>query len=164
MNRLMKKISGPGMIIFDHDGTLVNTDVPDFKLFDGIKELLVDLSEAGFEMSVWTARSHRSTVESLKRLEVASFFWEIYGHDDGLSKPHPMGLTKITEGFEKKNLLHIGDSVGDLEGAGSFGIDVIAACWNSTNQVEIFKRKTPFLAMTPDDCRNIISQKFNVNL
>lgn len=152
------------MIIFDHDGTLVDTDVPDFKLFDGIKELLVDLSRAGFEMSVWTARSHRSTAESLERLEIASYFWEIYGNDDGFPKPNPWGLAKITEGFEKKNLLHVGDSVGDLEGASAFGIDVIAACWNSTNQVEIFKRKTPFLAMTPDDCRKIISDKFNVNL
>ena len=152
------------MIIFDHDGTLVNTDLPDFKLFTGIKELLVDLSNAGFVLSVWTARSHRSTVESLKHLEIAPYFSEIYGHDDGLPKPHPMGLRKITEGFEKNNLLHIGDSLGDLEGASAFGIDVIAACWNSTNQVEIFKRKTPFLAMTPDDCRNIVAHKFNVLL
>ena len=158
----MKNITGPGMIIFDHDGTLVNTDVPDFKLFTGIKELLVDLSNAGFEMSVWTARGHHSTVESLKRLEIATFFWEIYGHDDGLTKPNPWGLAKITEGFDKKNLLHIGDSIGEVEGARSFGIDVIAACWNSTNQVEIFKQKTPFLAMTPNECRKIINNKFNV--
>ncbi len=152
------------MIIFDHDGTLVNTDVPDFKLFTGIKELLVDLSNAGFELAIWTARGHRSTVESLKRLEINSYFGEIYGHDDGLSKPNAMGLTKITEGLDKKNVLHIGDSIGDLDGALAFGIDVIAACWNSTNQVEIFRRKTPFLAMTPAECRNIISEKFKIDL
>ncbi|MBC7427329.1 MAG: HAD family hydrolase [Bacteriovorax sp.] len=160
----MKNILTPGMIIFDHDGTLVNTNEPDFKLFSGIKELLVDLDQAGFEMSVWTARGHRSTLESLKTLQIASYFWEIYGHDDGLSKPHPAGLAKISEGFGKDKLLHIGDSVGDLEGAAAFGIDVIAACWNSTNQVETFKRKTSFLAMMPDDCRKIIAAKFNVNL
>ena len=151
------------MIIFDHDGTLVNTDHPDFKLFAGIKELLVDLKSAGFELAVWTARGHRSTLESLKRLEIALFFSEIYGHDDGHSKPHTMGLTKITQGIDKINVLHIGDSIGDLEGANAFGIDVIAACWNNTNQVEIFKRKTPFLAMKPDDCRKIINEKFNLN-
>ena len=160
----MTNISRPGMIIFDHDGTLVNTDVPDFRLFPGIKELLVDLGKLRFEMSVWTARSHRSTVESLKAQEIAGFFGEIYGHDDGMSKPHPMGLLKISQGIEKGNLLHIGDSVGDIEGAKAFGIDVIAACWNSTNQVDIFKRKTPYLAMTPADCRKIIAKKFNVDL
>ena len=39
----MKNISSPGIIVFDHDGTLVNTDTPDFRVFPGIKELLVDL-------------------------------------------------------------------------------------------------------------------------
>ena len=115
-------------------------------------------------MSVWTARSHRSTIESLKNAEIAEFFNEIYGHDDGLSKPHPMGLLQITNGFKKESVIHIGDSLGDLDGAHSFGIAVIAACWNSANQVDIFKRKTPFVAMTPKECREIIAQKFNVLL
>lgn len=160
----MKNISSQKMVIFDHDGTLVNTETPDFKVFPGIKELLVDLNKAGFEMAVWTARSHRSTIESLKNGEIAEFFGEIYGHDDGMSKPHPMGLSQITKGFQRESVIHIGDSLGDLDGATSFGISVIAACWNSANQVEIFKRKTPFVAMTPDDCRSIIAKKFNVNL
>jgi phosphoglycolate phosphatase-like HAD superfamily hydrolase len=158
----MKNISSPKMIIFDHDGTLVNTEVPHFKLFPGIKELLVDCSHLGFELTVWTARSHRSTVESLKNLEIAHFFREIYGHDDGLSKPHPMGLETLTSGIEKKNILHIGDSVGDLDGARGFGIDVIAACWNSRNQVEIFREKTPFVVFKPEDCKKIIAEKFQV--
>ncbi|MEA9356456.1 HAD-IA family hydrolase [Bacteriovorax sp. PP10] len=160
----MKKISSSKMVIFDHDGTLVDTETPDFKVFPGIKELLVDLNNAGFEMAVWTARSHRSTVESLKNADIASFFGEIYGHDDGISKPHPMGLSQITNGIDRESVIHIGDSLGDLDGANAFGIAVIAACWNSTNQVEIFKRKTPFVAMTPADCKVIIAKKFNVNL
>ena len=164
MNLGMKNISTPKMIIFDHDGTLVNTDSPDFKLFPGIKELLVDLNAAGFELSVWTARGHRSTEESLKTLQIAIFFSQIYGHDDGIAKPNPMGLAKISEGFMKEELLHIGDSLGDVEGAQAFGIEVIAACWSSSNQVEIFKRKTQFVALKPDDCRKMIAAKFNVNL
>ena len=160
----MRNISPPKMIIFDHDGTLVNTETPNFKLFPGIKELLVDCTALGFDLAVWTARSHRSTVDSLKSLDIAQFFREIYGHDDGLSKPHPMGLETLTSGIEKKNLLHIGDSVGDLDGANGFGIEVIAACWNSRNQVEIFQQKTPFVVFTPAECRAIIAKKFNVNL
>ncbi len=163
----MKNISQetkPKMIIFDHDGTLVCTETPDFSLFPGIKELLVDLVAQDFHISVWTARSHKSTVESLKRLGIAEYVGEIYGHDDGLSKPHPMGLLKITQGIEKENLLHIGDSLGDLDGAKAFGIPVIAACWNSTIQVEIFRAKTPYVAMKPADCRPIIEAHFNLKL
>ncbi len=160
----MKNNSYPKMVVFDHDGTLINTETSDFKVFPGIKELLVDLKSKQIEMSVWTARSHHSTLESLKNAELDGFFNEIYGHDDGLPKPHPMGLMKITSGFEKDAVIHIGDSLGDLDGANSFGIAVIAACWNSTNQVDIFKRKTAFVAMTPSECLEIIAQKFNVLL
>lgn len=158
----MKNISSPKMLIFDHDGTLVNTETPNFKVFPGIKELLVDCTRLGFELTIWTARSHRSTVEILKNLDLAHFFREIYGHDDGISKPHPMGLQTLSSGIEKKNILHIGDSVGDLDGARSFGIEVIAACWNSTNQVNIFQQKTPFIVYDPTDCRKVIEKKFNV--
>lgn len=152
------------MIVFDHDGTLVCTETPEFSLFPGIKELLVDLTNAGFLISVWTARPHKSTVESLKRLGIAEYIGEIYGYDDGLPKPHPMGLMKITEGIGKESLLHVGDSLGDLDGAKAFGIPVIAACWNSTIQVEIFRQRTPYLAMKPGDCRGIIEKLFNVKL
>jgi phosphoglycolate phosphatase-like HAD superfamily hydrolase len=160
----MKNISSLKMVIFDHDGTLINTDTPDFKVFPGIKELLVDLKAAGIEMSVWTARSHNSTVESLKNAEIASFFGEIYGHDDGMPKPHPMGLSQITNGFSTDSIIHIGDSIGDLDGANTFGIAVIAACWNSVNQVDLFRQRTPFVAMTPKECREIIAHKFNMKI
>ena len=160
----MRNISGTAMIVFDHDGTLVCTETPEFSLFPGIKELLVDLTNAGFLISVWTARPHKSTAESLKRLGIAEFIGEIYGYDDGLPKPHPMGLMKITEGIEKEKLLHVGDSLGDLDGAKAFGIPVIAACWNSRIQVEILRHRTPYLAMNPSDCRGIIENIFNVKL
>lgn len=159
----MKNISSPGMIIFDHDGTLVNTDTPHFSVFPGIKELLVDCQALGFELAVWTARGHRSTVESLNYLELAHFFKGVYGHDDGLSKPHSMGLEQLSFGVPKRQLLHVGDSIGDLDGAQNFGIEVIAACWNSRNQVENFKLRTPYVALTPADCRKFIAKKYNVS-
>ena len=81
-----------------------------------------------------------------------------------MPKPHPYGLEKITAGFEKKFILHIGDSLGDLEGAESFGIPVIAACWNNINQVKNFEQRTPYIAITPSDCREIIAKIFSVNL
>jgi phosphoglycolate phosphatase len=152
------------LIIFDHDGTLVFTEKPEFSLFPGIKELLVDLEQSGFSLAVWTARPRSSTLRSLKQLEIASFFGELYCSDDGPGKPHPMGLLKVSHGFEKENILHIGDSLSDIEGARSFGIEVIAACWNSTFQVETFKQKTPHVALKVGDCKKIISEKFKLDI
>ena len=75
----MKNISTPGMIVFDHDGTLVDTESSDFKVFPEIKELLVDLSDLGFKLAVWTARPHRSTFLSLKNLGIESFLVRFMG-------------------------------------------------------------------------------------
>jgi len=157
----LKLSSDNVLIVFDHDGTLVNTELREYHLFSGIKELLLFLKDQGFRLSVWTARSKESTRQSLTRLEIIEFFDEIYGQDSGFPKPHPIGLAHLSLGFEKSQVLHIGDSLADLDGAISFGIDVIAACWNNPNQVKNFKQKTDLIALTPKECESLILKKFS---
>lgn len=160
----MKNTSSKGLIIFDHDGTLVNTETPNFKLFLGIKELVFDLYAAGFELAIWTARPHASVVTSLKALEISQYFGNIYGSGDGPIKPHPTGLKEISAEYLKSQIIHIGDSLSDIEGAHAFGIEVIAASWYNTVQIEVFKLKTPYVALTVKDCRAMIAKKFGVHL
>ncbi len=151
-----------GHIIFDHDGTLVNTDFTPFTLFTGMRELLRDLKVLNFELYVWTSRPRRSTVESLKKQEIANFFTDIYCFDDGIPKPHTMGLKILTDGVPKDQILHIGDSMTDIEGAKAYGIEVIAACWNSPDQVEKYSQLADCTAININDCKNFIKRKFHV--
>lgn len=153
-----------GLIVWDHDGTLVNTNLREFQLFPGVRELLFDLKNNGFDLAVWTSRPRASTLASLKRLEIAPFFGEIHCYDDGLAKPHPEGLIRVSSGHHKEKILHIGDSLSDIEGAKAFGVDVIGALWYSTRQLKEFSEMTPLIAMKVDDCREIIEKKFNVRL
>lgn len=150
----------PGHIIFDHDGTLVDTNASPFILFKGMKELLSDLKSQNFELFIWTARPRRSTIESIKRLEIAHYFTEIYCFDDGIPKPHPMGLAELTDGQNKEKILHIGDSFTDFDGAKAYGIEVVAACWNTPDQVEKYVQFADYVALTIDECRQIIERKF----
>ena len=156
------KLKPTGHIIFDHDGTLVNTDNSPYTLFDGMRELLVDLKVCGYELYIWTARPRRSVIETTKNLEIANFFSNIYCYDDGLPKPNPMGLQFLTEGFLKNEILHIGDSMTDVEGAKTYGIEVVAACWNSPDQVDKYKDIADYTALNLLQCREIIKGKFNV--
>lgn len=151
-----------GHIIFDHDGTLVNTDYSPFILFKGMHEFLSELKSNNFELYIWTARPRRSTLESIKKLDIASFFTEIYCFDDGIPKPHPMGLMSLTEGIEKSKILHIGDSLTDIEGAKAYGIEVVAACWNNPNQVEKIASFADYTAFDLNECMKIIRGKFYV--
>lgn len=152
----------PGHIIFDHDGTLVNTDFSPFILFKGMREFLIELKSLHFELYIWTARPRRSTLESIKKFDIAGFFTEIYCFDDGIPKPHPMGLKSLTEGIPKDKILHIGDSLTDFEGAKAYGIEVVAACWNNPFQVEKYAEFADYTALNLDECMKVIKGKFYV--
>lgn len=158
----MNNLTQTGHIIFDHDGTLVKTDVFPYLLFDGIRELLADLKSQGFTLYVWTSRPRNSTLESLKKFDIGGFFTEIYCYDDGLPKPHPMGPMRLTKGFPKDKILHIGDSRGDLEGAQAYGIEVVLACWNDPIHVDKYNDITYYTALNLSELRKIIKGKFNV--
>lgn len=157
-----ENIMPTGHLVFDHDGTLVKTDVIPYVLFDGIRELLSELKSKGFELYVWTSRPRKSTKESLKKFEIQHFFTDIFCYDDGLPKPNPMGLAHLTEGFQKDKILHIGDSTTDLEGAKAFGIEVVLACWNNPNQVDNYNDLADYSALNLIELRKIIRGKFYV--
>ena len=94
-----ENIINRGHIVFDHDGTLVNTDISPYSLFPGMKDLLVDLKAFGFELYIWTARPRRSVLESTKKLDIIHFFSELYCYDDETSC---YGVREIDEWNLKK--------------------------------------------------------------
>lgn len=159
---VIEKLRPSGHIIFDHDGTLVNTEIYPYILFGGMRELLVELKSQGFELYIWTARPRRSVIKTTKNLNIGNFFKDIFCYDDGIPKPNPMGLSKLTEGISKNEILHIGDSMTDIEGAKAFGIEVVAACWNNPSQVNKYQNIADYTALDLNQCREIIKGKFYV--
>ncbi|MFA6235747.1 MAG: HAD-IA family hydrolase [Bacteriovorax sp.] len=158
-----KEILSPvGHIVFDHDGTLVNTEVYPYRIFEGMRDLIVELKSKKFEIYVWTSRGRSSTLESLKTFNIESFFTQIYCYDDGPPKPDPMGLAHLTSGMPKNKILHIGDSITDLQGAKAYGIEVVLACWNHPDQVEKYSELADYIALNLIELREIIKGKFNV--
>ncbi len=151
-----------GHIIFDHDGTLVQVNPSGLVVFKEMTQLLRELKNLGFEIHIWTARPRRSTLFSLKENDLEQFFTNIYCSDDGIVKPHPMGLEKITDGALKNSVIHIGDSYSDYEGAKNFGIDFIAACWDEPDNAKEFKKWTNNVAISISECRNLIYKKYNL--
>ena len=151
-----------GYVVFDHDGTLVDTSAHPYELFGGMKDFLTELKNLGFVLYVWTARPRRSTLEITKRLEISQYFDEYFCFDDGLPKPHSEGLSKLCDGIDKNKILHIGDSLSDIDGAKAFGIEVVAACWGDLNLLDKFQPLANYTASSLDECRSIIKGKFHV--
>ena len=104
-------------------------------LYDGIKELLESLKDAGSSLAVATNAYRGSTIESLTHLKVHDHFDAIACYDDvSQGKPHPDMLYKLLAELEvdKKDTLFIGDGPRDEMASKRAGIDYIMVDWGFT--------------------------------
>lgn len=116
-------------IIFDHDGTLVDTSTGPRSLFKGIKELLKLLSSEDVSCYIWTARNRSSTVEILESLAIIGQFKAMSCGQEMAPKPSVDGLEILMIDAPKKEILVVGDSLGDIIGGSSFGAYTVGALW-----------------------------------
>ena len=143
-------------IIFDCDGTLVDTSAPKYKLFPGIKELITELSPHCL-LYVWTARGRSSTLRILEELGIYSYFNGFSTVDDDYPKPHVGGLMALVGKAPKKSICVIGDSSNDILGARNFGVMSIGATWAPDVQGQSLKDMgADFLVSHPSECSKLI--------
>ncbi len=105
-------------------------------LYEGVRELLVDLKEAGFKLAVATNAYRKSTIESLTHLGIYVLFDAIACYDDvNKGKPYPDMLFKLLDELHvaKERALFIGDGPRDEQAAQRAGIDYIMVDWGFTD-------------------------------
>lgn len=145
-------------IVFDCDGTLVDTSDFRYVLYPGIKELLLDLAP-DYALYVWTARDRLSTLRILKELGVLELFENLCTVDDALPKPHISGLAQLVGTSPKSQICVVGDTSNDILGARSFGVKSIGAGWNQELRVGILQELgVDFIAQTPALCGEWLRQ------
>lgn len=150
-------------VVFDCDGTLVNTSSYRYLLFPGIKELLADLS-ADCALYVWTARDRLSTERILKEFGVLHYFDSISTPDDALPKPHIEGIKSLVGDYSKSSICMIGDSSADIIGAKNFGVVGIGATWGGHVSAEnLMSVGADFIVSDPVDCSKLIRLNLKEN-
>ena len=148
-------------IVFDCDGTLVNTSSYKYELYPGIKDLILALAE-NFTLHVWTARDRRSTLRILDELGILAFFEGICTVDDALPKPHISGIQELVHDAQKSLVCVIGDTSNDIIGAKNFGVKSIGALWNgSGSRVVLLESGCDFLAIEPCECLEWINNNIS---
>lgn len=147
-------------VIFDCDGTLVDTSGPKYKLFPGIQELL-EKHKNECLYYVWTARGRKSTLKVLEDLGVKSYFEDFSTPDDGFTKPNPEGLKALVGLAKKDSICVIGDSSVDMMGAKFFKVLAIGAIWSAeANSSSLESGGADFLVSHPNECSKLI--EFNL--
>jgi phosphoglycolate phosphatase len=111
-------------------------------LFDGVREMLQELSQQAYFLAVATGKSRVGLNRSLNSFKLLSMFDATRCADETFSKPHPAMLQELTRelGQDMKRTVMIGDTSHDLlmaNNAGAAGIavqygahpvDQLAAC------------------------------------
>ncbi|QAU34237.1 HAD-IIIA family hydrolase [Janthinobacterium sp. 17J80-10] len=98
-------------------------------LFDGVREMLQDLSQQGYFLAVATGKSRVGLTRALHGAELISFFDATRCADETFSKPHPAMLNELTRelGQDMARTVMIGDTTHDLQmavNAGAAGVAV----------------------------------------
>lgn len=116
------------------------------RLFDGVQELLDELSDGGVRLAVATGKSGDRARSLLRRLDVIDHFEHVIGGDEAArAKPAPDIVLKALRllGVGPHEAVMVGDAVTDLISARGAGVSAIAALWGETEEKEL-------LAMLPD--------------
>ncbi len=98
-------------------------------LFEGVREMLQDLSRQGYFLAVATGKSRVGLNRALHAADLLSFFDATRCADETFSKPHPAMLNELTRelGQNMTRTVMIGDTTHDLQmaiNAGASGIAV----------------------------------------
>lgn len=98
-------------------------------LFEGVREMLAELSQQGYFLAVATGKSRVGLNRALDAVKLVSIFDATRCADETFSKPHPAMLHELTRelGQDLKRTVMIGDTTHDLQmaiNAGAAGVGV----------------------------------------
>ena len=111
----------------------------DLALFDGVREMLADLSQAGYFLAVATGKSRVGLNRAMNAAKVLSVFDATRCADETFSKPHPAMLQELTRelGQDMKRTLMIGDTTHDLQMARNAGAGGVAVQYGAHSVAEL---------------------------
>ncbi|MBS1170385.1 MAG: family hydrolase [Burkholderiaceae bacterium] len=119
----------------------------DLTLFDGVREMLDELSQMGYLLAVATGKSRAGLNRALKESGLGPLFDATRCADETHSKPHPAMLHELTEqlGQDIGRTVMIGDTTHDLQMANNAGAGGIAVHYGAHPE-EMLRELNPLFA------------------
>jgi len=100
-------------------------------LFEGAREVISGLADAGFFLAVATGKSRRGLDRVLDETGLGELFTITRCADETFSKPHPQMLLDILErlGLGSQETLMVGDTEYDVQMAANAGVDALGVSY-----------------------------------
>ena len=97
-------------------------------LFDGVREMLSELSQQGYFLAIATGKSRVGLNRALDTVKLLSLFDATRCADETFSKPHPQMLLELMDelSVQPARVLMVGDTTHDLQLAANAGASAVA--------------------------------------
>ena len=117
-------------------------------LFDGVRDMLNELSQAGYFLAVATGKSRVGLNRALDAANLLSVFDATRCADETFSKPHPAMLHELTRelGQDIRRTVMIGDTTHDLQMAINAGAAGVGVHYGAHSAVELEALNPSFVA------------------
>lgn len=127
--------------------------------FDGIKELLQILADAGVQLAMVTGKGPYSTKISLQQFGLSRYFDVLEtGSPEGPNKVN--GIRKVLERLNANTSesIYVGDAPSDIKYCKEIGIPIAAAAWaETTNAEELIPLKPDWIFYSVAEFRDWIA-------
>lgn len=133
------------------------------KRFDGMKELLDQISAAGIKIAVASNKYNQATLALVKHFYPDTDFCAILGQREGIPvKPDPTIVREICSiaGTAPDEVLYIGDSGVDMQTAINASVTAVGVTWGCRPRSELAKFSPAYIVDKPCEIRDIIN---NIN-
>lgn len=128
------------------------------KLFDGIKDLIIDLYQRDISLFILTNNNRKDTYLNLDRFKLRKYFKGVITMDDVRhGKPDPEGMQILIDSFnlDRQEVLFVGDSPHDILTGAKAQVKTVLVGW-SYFDIEKFNNTYDYLVETPNDVIDLI--------
>ena len=127
-------------------------------LYDGIAELIGNLSAAGWVLGVATGKSQRGLEHCLAMHGLTKYFTTLQTADHHPSKPHPAMITAALaeSGASHAQTVMIGDTVFDMAMAEAAGVRALGVDWGYHSAAELLDAGAAAVAANPAQLEELL--------
>ena len=131
------------------------------RVYDGVYEMLESLKNDGYKISLCTSKPQPYAERILEHFELDKYFDNIFGatFDTSISKKVDV-ITHVLKniGEDKSNVIMVGDTIHDVNGAHENGIKCIGVTYGYGATEELKKANADFLADKPEEIYEMIKK------
>lgn len=136
-------------------------------LYDGIQDLLRDLRQDHFTMTVVTSRALKPILALLEYHNIACYFSTIRTHQDiqdrgHRGKPYPDKLNCVLKelNYNPQKAVMIGDTIMDIKMAKSAGVSAIGVTWGFHKEKDLLDHGADRIVSSPQVLTQVIRDLF----